>query len=83
MWHGLATTYYAHYFRRRHVYTRRRVALLSQVNSLFSQSRGAPGRRSILGMLCKDGVTIDWAFSAKPVVDLVIKALDIAYEQRS
>jgi putative transposase len=25
---------------------------------------------------------VDWAFSSKPDVDLVIKALDMAYEQR-
>jgi putative transposase len=42
--------YYAHRLRRRHV-DARRVALRSQVNQLFSQSRGSAGSRSILGML--------------------------------
>ncbi|HBO7953760.1 TPA: IS3-like element IS222 family transposase, partial [Pseudomonas aeruginosa] len=139
----------------------RRVALRSQVNQLFSQSRGSAGSRSILGMLREEGVTIGrfrvrrlmrelglvskqpgshaykqatverpdipnrlnrefatehpnqvwcgdityvwaqgrwhylaavldlhtrrvigWAFSAKPDAELVIKALDMAYEQR-
>ena len=152
--------YYAHRLRRRHV-DARRIALRSQVNQLFSQSRGAAGSRSILGMLREDGVTIGrfrvrrlmrelglvskqpgshaykqatverpdipnrlnrefttehpnqvwcgdityvwaqgrwhylaavldlhtrraigWAFSAKPDAELVIKALDMAYEQR-
>ncbi|HGM4300769.1 TPA: IS3 family transposase [Pseudomonas aeruginosa] len=152
--------YYAHRLRRRHVEARR-VALRSQVNHLFSQSRGSAGSRSILGMLREDGVTIGrfrvrrlmrelglvskqpgshaykqatverpdipnrlnreftvqranqvwcgdityvwaqgrwyylaavldlhtrrvigWAFSAKPDANLVIKALDMAYEQR-
>ena len=49
--------YYAHRLRRRHV-DARRIALRSQVNQLFSQSRGAAGSRSILGMLREDGVTI-------------------------
>lgn len=49
--------YYAHRLRRRHV-DARRVALRSQVNQLFSQSRGSAGSRSILGMLREDGVTI-------------------------
>ncbi|MER0565653.1 IS3 family transposase, partial [Pseudomonas aeruginosa] len=35
-----------------------RVALRSQVNQLFSQSRGSAGSRSILGMLREEGVTI-------------------------
>ncbi|MFH0101526.1 IS3 family transposase, partial [Pseudomonas aeruginosa] len=30
----------------------------SQVNQLFSQSRGSAGSRSILGMLREEGVTI-------------------------
>ncbi|BAK90606.1 transposase [Pseudomonas aeruginosa NCGM2.S1] len=137
------------------------MALRSQVNQLFSQSRGSAGSRSILGMLREEGVTIGrfrvrrlmrelglvskqpgshaykqatverpdipnrlnrefatehpnqvwcgdityvwaqgrwhylaavldlhtrrvigWAFSAKPDAELVIKALDMAYEQR-
>ncbi|MBI7542751.1 IS3 family transposase [Pseudomonas aeruginosa] len=152
--------YYVHRLRRRRV-DARRVALRSQVNQLFSQSRGSAGSRSILGMLREDGVTIGrfrvrrlmrelglvskqpgshaykqatverpdipnrlnrefatehpnqvwcgdityvwaqgrwhylaavldlhtrrvigWAFSAKPDAELVIKALDMAYEQR-
>ncbi|MFU4732648.1 IS3-like element IS222 family transposase [Pseudomonas aeruginosa] len=152
--------YYVHRFRRRRV-DARRVALRSQVNQLFSQSRGSAGSRSILGMLREEGVTIGrfrvrrlmrelglvskqpgshaykqatverpdipnrlnrefatehpnqvwcgdityvwaqgrwhylaavldlhtrrvigWAFSAKPDAELVIKALDMAYEQR-
>ncbi|HFQ9454124.1 TPA: IS3 family transposase [Pseudomonas aeruginosa] len=152
--------YYVHRLRRRRV-DARRVALRSQVNQLFSQSRGSAGSRSILGMLCEEGVTIGrfrvrrlmrelglvskqpgshaykqatverpdipnrlnrefatehpnqvwcgdityvwaqgrwhylaavldlhtrrvigWAFSAKPDAELVIKALDMAYEQR-
>ncbi|MGI0598282.1 IS3 family transposase [Pseudomonas aeruginosa] len=148
--------YYVHRLRRRHV-DARRVALRSQVNQLFSQSRGSAGSRSILGMLREEGVTIGrfrvrrlmrelglvskqpgshaykqatverpdipnrlnrefatehpnqvwcgdityvwaqgrwhylaavldlligWAFSAKPDAELVIKALDMAYEQR-
>ncbi|RMX16791.1 IS3 family transposase [Pseudomonas aeruginosa] len=152
--------YYVHRLRRRRV-DARRVALRSQVNQLFSQSRGSAGSRSILGMLREEGVTIDrfrvrrlmrelglvskqpgshaykqatverpdipnrlnrkfatehpnqvwcgdityvwaqgrwhylaavldlhtrrvigWAFSAKPDAELVIKALDMAYEQR-
>ncbi|MBY9845156.1 transposase, partial [Pseudomonas aeruginosa] len=44
--------YYVHRLRRR------RVALRSQVNQLFSQSRGSAGSRSILGMLREEGVTI-------------------------
>src|SRR5690606_34421273 len=35
-----------------------RVALRSQVNQLFNQSRGSAGRRSILGMLREAGVSI-------------------------
>ncbi|MFU7351178.1 IS3 family transposase [Pseudomonas paraeruginosa] len=152
--------YYVHRLRRRRV-DARRVALRSQVNQLFSQSRGSTGSRSILGMLREEGVTIGrfrvrrlmrelglvskqpgshaykqatverpdipnrlnrafatehpnqvwcgdityvwaqgrwhylaavldlhtrrvigWAFSAKPDAELVIKALDMAYEQR-
>ncbi|AXN25850.2 TPA: IS3 family transposase [Pseudomonas aeruginosa] len=152
--------YYVHRLRRRRV-DARRVALRSQVNQLFSQSRGSAGSRSILGMLREEGVTIGrfrvrrlmrelglvskqpgshaykqatverpdipnrlnrefatehpnqvwcgdityvwaqgrwhylaavldlhtrrvigWAFSTKPDAELVIKALDMAYEQR-
>ncbi|WP_420107210.1 IS3 family transposase [Pseudomonas aeruginosa] len=152
--------YYVHRLRRWCV-DARRVALRSQVNQLFSQSRGSAGSRSILGMLREEGVTIGrfrarrlmrelglvskqpgshaykqatverpdipnrlnrefatehpnqvwcgdityvwaqgrwhylaavldlhtrrvigWAFSAKPDAELVIKALDMAYEQR-
>ncbi len=152
--------YYVHRLRRRPV-DARRVVLRSQVNQLFSQSRGSAGSRSILGMLREEGVTIGrfrvrrlmrelglvskqpgshaykqatverpdipnrlnrefatehpnqvwcgdityvwaqgrwhylaavldlhtrrvigWAFSAKPDAELVIKALDMAYEQR-
>ncbi len=152
--------YYVHHLRRRRV-DARRVALRSQVNQLFSQSRDSAGSRSILGMLREEGVTIGrfrvrrlmrelglvskqpgshaykqatverpdipnrlnrefatehpnqvwcgdityvwaqgrwhylaavlylhtrrvigWAFSAKPDAELVIKALDMAYEQR-
>ncbi|MGV8657102.1 IS3-like element IS222 family transposase [Pseudomonas aeruginosa] len=152
--------YYVHRLRRRRV-DARRVALRSQVNQLFSQSRGSAGSHSILGMLREEGVTIGrfrvrrlmrelglvskqpgshaykqatverpdipnrlnrefatehpnqvwcgdityvwaqgrwhylaavldlhtrrvigWAFSAKPDAELVIKALDMAYEQR-
>ncbi|WP_457977028.1 IS3 family transposase [Pseudomonas aeruginosa] len=152
--------YYVHRLRRRRV-DARRVALRSQVNQLFSQSRGSAGSRSILGMLREEGVTIGrfrvrrlmrelglvskqpgshaykqatverpdipnrlnrefatehpnqvwcgdityvwaqgrwhylaavldlhtrrvigWAFSAKPDAELMIKALDMAYEQR-
>ncbi|UGR44443.1 IS3 family transposase [Pseudomonas aeruginosa] len=152
--------YYVHRLRRRRV-DARRVALRSQVNQLFSQSRGSAGSPSILGMLREEGVTIGrfrvrrlmrelglvskqpgshaykqatverpdipnrlnrefatehpnqvwcgdityvwaqgrwhylaavldlhtrrvigWAFSAKPDAELVIKALDMAYEQR-
>ncbi|EMQ6640353.1 IS3 family transposase [Pseudomonas aeruginosa] len=152
--------YYVQRLRRRRV-DARRVALRSQVNQLFSQSRGSAGSRSILGMLREEGVTIGrfrvrrlmrelglvskqpgshaykqatverpdipnrlnrefatehpnqvwcgdityvwaqgrwhylaavldlhirrvigWAFSAKPDAELVIKALDMAYEQR-
>ncbi|WP_223720392.1 IS3 family transposase [Pseudomonas aeruginosa] len=148
--------YYVHRLRRRRV-DARRVALRSQVNQLFSQSRGSAGSRSILGMLREEGVTIGrfrvrrlmrelglvskqpgshaykqatverpdipnrlnrefatehpnqvwcgdityvwaqgrwhylaavldlligWAFSAKPDAELLIKALDMAYEQR-
>ncbi|EOS9985242.1 IS3 family transposase [Pseudomonas aeruginosa] len=152
--------YYVHRLRRRRV-DARRVALRSQVNQLFSQSRGSAGSRSILGMLREEGVTIGrfrvrrlmrelglvskqpgshaykqatverpdipnrlnrefatehpnqvwcgdityvwaqgrwhylaavldlhtrrvigWAFSAKPDAELVIKALNMAYEQR-
>ncbi|WP_163104002.1 IS3 family transposase, partial [Acinetobacter baumannii] len=46
-----------HRLRRRRV-DARRVALRSQVNQLFSQSRGSAGSRSILGMLREEGVTI-------------------------
>ncbi|NRS57460.1 IS3 family transposase [Pseudomonas aeruginosa] len=152
--------YYVHRLRRRRV-DARRVALRSQVNQLFNQSRGSAGSRSILGMLREDGVSIGrfrvrrlmrelglvskqpgshaykqatverpdipnrlnreftterpnqvwcgdityiwaqgrwhylaavldlhtrrvvgWAISAKPDAELVIKALDMAYEQR-
>ncbi|MEI1037051.1 IS3 family transposase [Pseudomonas aeruginosa] len=152
--------YYVHRLRRRRV-DARRVVLRSQVNQLFSQSRGSAGSRSILGILREEGVTIGryrvrrlmrelglvskqpgshaykqatverpdipnrlnrefavqrpnqvwcgdityiwaqgrwhylaavldlhtwrvigWAFSAKPDAELVIKALDMAYEQR-
>lgn len=50
--------YYVHRLRRRRV-DARRVALRSQANQLFSQSRGSAGSRSILGMLREEGVTID------------------------
>jgi putative transposase len=152
--------YYAHRLRHYRV-DAHRVALRSQVNQLFNQSRGSAGSRSILGMLREDGVSIGrfrvrrlmrelglvskqpgshaykqatverpgipnrlnreftaertnqvwcgdityiwaqgrwnylavvldlharrvigWAFSAKPDAALVIKALDMAYEQR-
>ncbi len=152
--------YYVHRLRRRRV-DARRVALRSQVNQLFSQSRGSAGSRSMPRMLREEGVTIGrfrvrrlmrelglvskqpgshaykqatverpdipnrlnrefatehpnqvwcgdityvwaqgrwhylaavldlhtrrvigWAFSAKPDAELVIKALDMAYEQR-
>ncbi|HEJ4441038.1 TPA: IS3-like element IS222 family transposase [Pseudomonas aeruginosa] len=152
--------YYVHRLRRRRV-DARRIVLRSQVNQLFSQSRGSAGSRSILGMLREEGVTIGrfrvrrlmrelglvskqpgshaykqatverpdipnrlnrefatehpnqvwcgdityvwaqgrwhylaavldlhtrrvigWTFSAKPDAELVIKALDMAYEQR-
>ncbi|HCF3660137.1 TPA: IS3 family transposase [Pseudomonas aeruginosa] len=49
--------YYVHRLRRRRV-DARRVALRSQVNQLFSQSRGSAGSRSMLGMLREEGVTI-------------------------
>ncbi len=49
--------YYVHRLRRRRV-DARRVALRSQVNQLFTQSRGSAGSRSILGMLREEGVTI-------------------------
>ncbi|VXB17049.1 transposase (fragment) [Pseudomonas sp. 8O] len=49
--------YYAHRLRRCRV-DARRVALRSQVNQLFNQSRGSAGSRSILGMLREDGVCI-------------------------
>ncbi|HEP9575229.1 TPA: IS3 family transposase, partial [Pseudomonas aeruginosa] len=49
--------YYVHRLRRLRV-DARRVALRSQVNQLFSQSRGSAGSRSILGMLREEGVTI-------------------------
>ncbi len=49
--------YYAHRLRRCRV-DARRVALRSQVNQLFNQSRGSAGSRSILGMLREDGVSI-------------------------
>lgn len=49
--------YYAHRLRHRRV-DARRVALRSQINQLFNQSRGSAGSRSILGMLREDGVTI-------------------------
>lgn len=49
--------YYAHCLRRCRV-DARRVALRSQVNQLFNQSRGSAGSRSILGMLREDGVSI-------------------------
>ena len=49
--------YYAHRLRRCRV-NPRRVALRSQVNQLFNQSRGSAGSRSILGMLREDGVSI-------------------------
>jgi len=49
--------YYAHRARRHRV-DARRVALRSQVNQLFSESRGAAGSRSILGMMREDGVVI-------------------------
>ncbi|HCZ9326323.1 TPA: IS3 family transposase [Pseudomonas aeruginosa] len=152
--------YYVHRLRRRRV-DARRIVLRSQVNQLFSQSRGSAGSRSILGMLREEDVTIGryrvrrlmrelglvskqpgshaykqatverpdipnrlnrefavqrpnqvwcgdityiwaqgrwhylaavldlhtrrvigWALSAKPDAELVIKALDMAYEQR-
>lgn len=49
--------YYAHRLRRCRI-DARRVALRSQVNQLFNQSRGSAGSRSILGMLREDGVSI-------------------------
>ena len=49
--------YYAHRQRRCRV-DARRVALRSQVNQLFNQSRGSAGSRSIQGMLREDGVSI-------------------------
>ena len=49
--------YYAHRARR-HRIDARRVTLRSQVNQLFSESRGAAGSRSILGMMREDGVVI-------------------------
>ncbi len=49
--------YYVHRLRRRRV-DARRVALRSQLNQLFYQSRGSAGSRSILGMLREEGVTI-------------------------
>ena len=49
--------YYAHRLRRCRV-DARRIALRSQVNQLFNQSRGSAGSRSILGMLREDGVSI-------------------------
>jgi len=49
--------YYAHRLRRCRV-DACRVALRSQVNQLFNQSRGSAGSRSILGMLREDGVSI-------------------------
>jgi putative transposase len=49
--------YYAHRTRSRRI-DARRVALRSQVNQLFSESRGAAGSRSILGMMREDGVVI-------------------------
>ncbi|MOA04818.1 Integrase core domain protein [compost metagenome] len=51
------SSYYAHRARRHHV-DARRVALRSRVNQLFSESRGAAGSRSILGMMREDGVVI-------------------------
>ncbi len=78
--------YYVHRLRRRRV-DARRVALRSQVNQLFSQSRGSAGSRSILGMLREEGVTIG-RFRVRRLMreladaELVIKALDMAYEQR-
>lgn len=49
--------YYAHRQRGCRV-DARRVALRSQVNQLFNQSRRSAGSRSILGMLREDGVSI-------------------------
>lgn len=49
--------YYA-YRSRRHCVDARRVALRSQVNQLFSESRGAAGSRSIMGMMRESGVVI-------------------------
>ena len=49
--------YYAHRARRHRV-DARRVALRSQVNQLFGESRGAAGSRSIMSMLREDGVKI-------------------------
>lgn len=49
--------YYA-YRARRHRVDARRVALRSQVNLLFNESRGAAGSRSILGMMHENGVLI-------------------------
>lgn len=49
--------YYAHRARR-HRIDARRMALRSQVNQLFSESRGAAGSRSILGMMREDGEVI-------------------------
>jgi putative transposase len=49
--------YYAHRARRHRV-DARRVALRSQVDQLFGESRGAAGSRSIMSMLREDGVAI-------------------------
>lgn len=49
--------YYAHRLRRCRV-DARRIALRSQVNQLFNQSRGSAGSRSILGMLREDGISV-------------------------
>jgi len=47
---------YAHRLRRRRA-DARCVALLRDINNLFSQSRGSAGSRSIQSMLLDDGVT--------------------------
>lgn len=46
------------YRARRHRVDARRVTLRSQVNQFFSESRGAAGSRSIMGMMRENGVMI-------------------------
>ena len=54
----VARSCYVAHRARRHRVDARRVALRSQVNQLFSESRGAAGSRSILGMLREGGMAI-------------------------